>query len=331
MAARGVRHARSADGRGEAAVRGGGHRVPRAVDQGRVLVRTGASPFCSTDCVNWRGELFKIPPTVLGHASMGYVEEVGRGRRRHLKVGDRVIVPGTSECGVCFYCSIGRPDQCSETFDRGGIWPHVADRSNGDPVNAAGNVGGYSEVMNVTANQVWAIESDLPDEVARLHGLRHHDRPGLVFHVAKVQPGPERRGRRPRPPRPVDDPGREARRRRQDHRRRPDRLPPRARRHARRDPRRSTRARRTPIAAVQAPDRGPRRRRRARGRDARVGRRATPCSCRAARARSCSPASRGGRRGDAAAGRDRGPEPRDHLHAERQRAHAQRPARASPA
>ena len=24
---------------------------------GRVLIRTGASPFCSTDVVNWRGEL----------------------------------------------------------------------------------------------------------------------------------------------------------------------------------------------------------------------------------------------------------------------------------
>jgi S-(hydroxymethyl)glutathione dehydrogenase/alcohol dehydrogenase len=156
--------------------------------KGRVLVRTGASPFCSTDCVNWRGELFKIPPTVLGHASMGYVEEVGEGVD-NVKVGERVIVPGTSECNECFYCAIGRPDQCSETFDRGGIWPHVADRSNGDPVNAAGNVGGYAEVMNVTANQVWAIESDLPDEVLGCMGCGITTGLGSVFHVAKVQPG----------------------------------------------------------------------------------------------------------------------------------------------
>jgi S-(hydroxymethyl)glutathione dehydrogenase/alcohol dehydrogenase len=155
---------------------------------GRVLVRTGASPFCSTDCVNWRGELSKIPPTILGHASMGYVEEVG-ANVTHLKVGDRVIVPGTSECGVCFYCSIGRPDQCSETFDRGGIWPHVADRHNGQPVSAAGNVGGYAEVMNVTATQVWAIESDLPDEVLGCMGCGITTGLGSVFHVAKVQPG----------------------------------------------------------------------------------------------------------------------------------------------
>ena len=159
-----------------------------APSKGRVLVRTGASPFCSTDCVNWRGELSKIPPTVLGHASMGYVEEVGEGVD-NVKVGDRVIVPGTSECNVCFYCSIGRPDQCSETFDRGGIWPDVADRDNGEPVNAAGNVGGYAEVMNVTANQVWAIESDLPDEVLGCMGCGITTGLGMVFHVAKVQPG----------------------------------------------------------------------------------------------------------------------------------------------
>jgi len=43
---------------------------------GRVVVRTGATPFCSTDCINQRGELGKVPPTILGHASIGIVEEV---------------------------------------------------------------------------------------------------------------------------------------------------------------------------------------------------------------------------------------------------------------
>src|SRR6266540_1131642 len=41
---------------------------------GRVIVRTGATPFCSTDCINQRGELGKVPPTILGHASIGVVE-----------------------------------------------------------------------------------------------------------------------------------------------------------------------------------------------------------------------------------------------------------------
>jgi S-(hydroxymethyl)glutathione dehydrogenase/alcohol dehydrogenase len=155
---------------------------------GRVLIRTGASPFCSTDCVNWRGELFKIPPTILGHASMGEVLEVGPGVEG-IAVGDRVIVPGTSECGVCFYCSIGRPDQCSETFDRGGIWPHVANRRNGEPISAAGNVGGYAEVMNVTASQVFPVTTDLPDEWLSLLGCGITTGLGCVHNVAAVQAG----------------------------------------------------------------------------------------------------------------------------------------------
>ncbi len=157
-------------------------------EPGRVLIRTGASPFCSTDVVNWRGELGKIPPTILGHASMGEVVEVGAGVS-HVQVGQRVIVPGTSECGVCFYCAAGEPWQCSETFDRGGIWPHVANRSNGQPVSAAGNVGGYAEVMNVTATQVFPVETDLPDEWLSLLGCGITTGLGAVFNVAQVRPG----------------------------------------------------------------------------------------------------------------------------------------------
>ncbi len=155
---------------------------------GRVHIKTGAAPFCSTDCVNWRGDLFKIPPTILGHAAMGEVIEIGSGVE-HIRVGDRVIVPGTSECGVCFYCSIGRPDQCSETFDRAGIWPHVADRHNGQPVSAAGNVGGYAEIMNVTATQVFPVQTDLPDEWLSLLGCGITTGLGSVFNIAQVAAG----------------------------------------------------------------------------------------------------------------------------------------------
>jgi S-(hydroxymethyl)glutathione dehydrogenase/alcohol dehydrogenase len=155
---------------------------------GRVLMRTGASPFCSTDVVNWRGQLGKIPPTILGHASMGEVLEVGPGVQG-MKPGDRAIVPGTSECGVCFYCAAGQPWQCSETFDRGGIWPHVADRANGEPVSAAGNVGGYAELLNVTASQVFPVQTDLPDEWLSLLGCGITTGVGCVHNVARVQAG----------------------------------------------------------------------------------------------------------------------------------------------
>ena len=67
----------------------------------RVLVRTHATPFCSTDCTNWAGKFGKVPPVILGHASIGEVVEVGRDVR-HVAVGQRVVVPGTPECGRCY-------------------------------------------------------------------------------------------------------------------------------------------------------------------------------------------------------------------------------------
>jgi S-(hydroxymethyl)glutathione dehydrogenase / alcohol dehydrogenase len=154
---------------------------------GRVVVRTGATPFCSTDCINQRGELGKVPPTILGHASIGIVEAIGADVT-HVEVGDRVLVPGTPECGHCFYCAEGRPDQCSELFDAKAYF-HVAFRQDGAPVSAAGNVGGYAEMMNVTANQAFALHTDLPDDVLSLLGCGITSGVGAVFNVAEVKPG----------------------------------------------------------------------------------------------------------------------------------------------
>ena len=92
-----------------------------------VVVRTGATVFCITDCINARGELGKEPPTILGHAGIGVVEEVG-GLVHRFRPGDRVVAPGTPECGVCYWCVRARPDQCEQLFAK----PlHIADRADG--------------------------------------------------------------------------------------------------------------------------------------------------------------------------------------------------------
>ena len=65
--------------------------------------------------------------------------------------------------------------------------------------------------MNVTANQVFPVETDLPDEWLGLLGCGITTGLGRVFNVAKVAGGVERRGRRPRPSRSVDGAGGEAR------------------------------------------------------------------------------------------------------------------------
>lgn len=158
------------------------------LDAGRVLVKTHASPFCSTDVKNWKGLLYKIPPTILGHASIGEVVEVGAAVHG-VQVGQRVVVPGTPECGRCYYCAIGEPWQCSELFDLGGIYPDVARGDDGAPISCAGCVGGYAEYMSISGNQVFAVDSDLPSDVLSMLGCGVTTGVGSVFNVAKVQPG----------------------------------------------------------------------------------------------------------------------------------------------
>ncbi|GAA2243890.1 alcohol dehydrogenase catalytic domain-containing protein [Herbiconiux moechotypicola] len=158
------------------------------LDPTRVVVKTHASPFCSTDVKNWKGQLYKIPPTVLGHASIGEVVEVGSAVSG-LRVGQRVVVPGTPECGACYYCSIGEPWQCGELFDLGGIYPDVARGDDGALISCAGCVGGYAEYMSISGNQVFPVESELPSDVLSMLGCGISTGVGSVFNVARVQPG----------------------------------------------------------------------------------------------------------------------------------------------
>jgi threonine dehydrogenase-like Zn-dependent dehydrogenase len=51
---------------------------------------------------------------VLGHESMGIVEEVG-SEVTHVKPGDRVVLPFTICCGSCFMCEQGFHSQCETT------------------------------------------------------------------------------------------------------------------------------------------------------------------------------------------------------------------------
>ena len=51
---------------------------------------------------------------VLGHESMGIVEEVG-AQVHHIRPGDRVVVPFNISCGACWMCTRGLYAQCETT------------------------------------------------------------------------------------------------------------------------------------------------------------------------------------------------------------------------
>jgi S-(hydroxymethyl)glutathione dehydrogenase/alcohol dehydrogenase len=150
-----------------------------------VIVRTTASALCYTDCMNRRGDLVKQLPTILGHAGIGIVEETGAAVTG-VSVGERVVVPGTPECGVCYWCARGRPDQCA---DLAVGQPHVANRANGEEVTSSGGGGTYAELMRVPRSWVFPVDSTLSDEELSLLGCGITTGLGAVFNAAGVEPG----------------------------------------------------------------------------------------------------------------------------------------------
>jgi S-(hydroxymethyl)glutathione dehydrogenase / alcohol dehydrogenase len=153
-----------------------------------VVVRITAIDVCITDALSARGFVAAAPPTILGHAAAGVVEEAGDHVER-VRVGDRVVVAGTPECGECFWCVRDRPDQCAEML--GGILPPrvVATRAGGQEVHADGGVGAFAERMVVRESGVVALDTDLSDEHLSLLGCGVTTGVGAVLNLAEVQAG----------------------------------------------------------------------------------------------------------------------------------------------
>ncbi|MEN9704803.1 MAG: Aryl-alcohol dehydrogenase [Pseudomonadota bacterium] len=87
---------------------------PRADE---IRVRIVAAGVCHTDLRAHKGLAWNTPrPIVLGHEGAGIVESVGSGVL-HLKVGDRVVLSGSS-CGACPSCRENLPSYCREVIPR---------------------------------------------------------------------------------------------------------------------------------------------------------------------------------------------------------------------
>src|SRR4029077_4329960 len=76
-----------------------------------VVVRTQASAVCYTIVGQVLSKNNAMRASIPNHSGMGVVEEVGPPVKR-VQAGDRVIVPGTPQCGQCYQCLNGRADWC---------------------------------------------------------------------------------------------------------------------------------------------------------------------------------------------------------------------------
>src|SRR4051812_31975049 len=155
-----------------------------SVEPGGALVRTEMAGICGTDVHLWKGELPIALPVILGHETVGVIEELGAGLTHDwsgqaLRVGDRVTWTSTTSCGKCYYCVEKRqPTRCPQRRAYGIGYqcdqaPHF--------------LGGYAEVhyLRPGAN-IFRIPDDLPTEsvigagcalITAIHGV---ERTGLT-------------------------------------------------------------------------------------------------------------------------------------------------------
>ena len=83
---------------------------PRA-GVGDAVIRVTLTTICGTDLHIVRGEYPVEPGRVIGHETVGVIEELGPGVTGY-KIGERVLVGAITPCGQCLACLSGRLSQC---------------------------------------------------------------------------------------------------------------------------------------------------------------------------------------------------------------------------
>ncbi|MBA3991087.1 MAG: glutathione-dependent formaldehyde dehydrogenase [Propionibacteriales bacterium] len=91
---------------------------PRIEKPTDAIIKVTSTAICGSDL-----HLYEVlgpymqPGDVLGHETMGVVEEVG-SEVSHIAAGDRVVIPFNISCGSCWMCSRGLFAHCETTQNR---------------------------------------------------------------------------------------------------------------------------------------------------------------------------------------------------------------------
>jgi S-(hydroxymethyl)glutathione dehydrogenase/alcohol dehydrogenase len=151
-----------------------------------VLIRTQASAVCYTIVAGLLSNRNTTRASIPNHSGMGVVEQVGSLVKR-VQAGDRVIVPGTPQCGQCYECITGRADWC-QFLSTKPAHP-IAEMSDGTPVFADGALGGLSEIMVVPEEYCCPVFTNVP--AAELTMLGDTVGTGLAagHNLAPIEPG----------------------------------------------------------------------------------------------------------------------------------------------
>jgi S-(hydroxymethyl)glutathione dehydrogenase/alcohol dehydrogenase len=156
---------------------------------GEVLVKTSASGICHSDLHVIEASLPVPPPCILGHEPAGIVEAVGAGVSDFAS-GDHVIGCVTSWCGVCRFCTQGRPYLCLGQFSGRppGAKPRLAG-AGGDPIGQLANLSSFAEKMLCPERSLVKIRDDMPLDRACLIGCGVTTGLGAVLNTVHVRAG----------------------------------------------------------------------------------------------------------------------------------------------
>jgi len=133
----------------------------------QVVIQNEAVQVCYSAAYQLNRSRFQDNAVVAGHGGVGRVIEVGSAVKR-VRVGDRVILSATPNCGLCGQCLRGNGDNCVVRLPA----LSSATMSDGTPVYLTALVmgpAGHSEILIADEEWVVPVFTDLPaDELSML-------------------------------------------------------------------------------------------------------------------------------------------------------------------
>lgn len=134
---------------------------PQIKNSDDIIVKVTSTAICGSDLHLIHGMIPNMPRGfILGHETMGIVEEAGKDVHR-VKKGDRVIIPFPVSCGHCWYCEHDLWSQCDNSNTNGEVGGIL-----GYSKTYGGYDGGQAEYLRVPYANVGptVIPEDLTDE-----------------------------------------------------------------------------------------------------------------------------------------------------------------------
>lgn len=95
--------------------------IPECKDN-QVLVKINCCGICKTDVHQHSGKFIVDFPLIPGHEMAGTIVEVGKDVP-NFKIGERVTVDDTGQCGTCYFCQNDMPLFCENFTSKGANRP----------------------------------------------------------------------------------------------------------------------------------------------------------------------------------------------------------------